>query len=76
MVGQEPVLYASTVEDNIAYGMDNTDRDTVIAAAQIANAHNFIDAMSKGYKTQTGEKGRLSFCDLYRQNEKFMYVRR
>lgn len=57
MVGQEPTLYACTVEENIAYGMDDVDHERVIEAAQLANAHDFIDAMHAGYKTQTGEKG-------------------
>jgi ATP-binding cassette subfamily B (MDR/TAP) protein 9 len=57
MVGQEPVLYACTVEENIAYGMDNVDSERVQEAAKLANAHNFISAMQAGYKTQAGEKG-------------------
>ena len=57
MVGQEPILYACTVEENIAYGMDSIDSERVKEAARLANAHNFISAMHGGYNTQSGEKG-------------------
>ena len=58
MVGQEPVLYAGTVEENICYGGEvDWDEKNVRNAAQLANAHKFIEALPNGYKTQTGEKG-------------------
>jgi ABC-type multidrug transport system fused ATPase/permease subunit len=51
-VGQEPVLFSGSIADNIAYGIDRsiiheddeTVRSRVIAAAKLANAHDFISA--------------------------------
>jgi ATP-binding cassette subfamily B protein len=54
---QETVLFSGTIRDNIRYGRpDATDAD-VIAAAQAAQAHDFIQAMPDGYDTQVGQRG-------------------
>jgi ATP-binding cassette subfamily B protein len=45
------------VAENIAYGLHNADRDAVIAAAQAAEAHDFISALPQGYDTPVGERG-------------------
>uniref|UniRef100_H3DNF2 ABC-type oligopeptide transporter ABCB9 n=1 Tax=Tetraodon nigroviridis TaxID=99883 RepID=H3DNF2_TETNG len=50
LVSQEPVLFARTVEENIAYGL-------VREAAVKANAHKFISELPRGYQTSVGEKG-------------------
>lgn len=47
VVGQEPVLFATTIEDNIRYGKDGITFDEVVAAAKEANAHDFIMKMPK-----------------------------
>lgn len=59
LVGQEPVLYARSIQENISYGLhkDEWTRELVIAAAEMANAHTFITELKEGYETQTGEKG-------------------
>ncbi|KAL7836254.1 hypothetical protein AOLI_G00275380 [Acnodon oligacanthus] len=57
MVGQEPVLFARSVLNNISYGLSDTPMDTVIEAATKANAHDFICSLPKGYDTGVGEKG-------------------
>ncbi|ELT94942.1 hypothetical protein CAPTEDRAFT_6286 [Capitella teleta] len=57
LVGQEPVLYARSIKENIAYGLDEWTIEDVEKAAQLANAHDFIKDMADGYDTQTGEKG-------------------
>lgn len=62
VVSQEPVLFGSTVEENIMYGLpdDHPTRqnlDAVIRAAKMANAHDFISALPEGYKTQVSERG-------------------
>ncbi|KAK6190801.1 hypothetical protein SNE40_002588 [Patella caerulea] len=58
MVGQEPVLYARTIGENIAYGLEEEFTQTDIErAARLANAHDFISKMTKTYETETGEKG-------------------
>jgi ABC-type multidrug transport system fused ATPase/permease subunit len=63
VVTQETELFALTVEENIAYGLNKEDytMDEVIAAARKAYAHDFIMEMKDGYQTRIGERGsRLS----------------
>lgn len=63
VVTQETELFALTVEENIAYGLDKDEytMDDVIAAAKNAFAHDFICEMKDGYQTRIGERGnRLS----------------
>eukprot|EP00977_Amphora_coffeiformis_P012640 scaffold3185_cov161-Amphora_coffeaeformis.AAC.6 len=63
VVTQETELFALTVEENIAYGLDKDDytMDDVINAAKKAYAHEFISEMKDGYQTRIGERGnRLS----------------
>jgi len=57
VVTQETVLFNDTVESNIAYGSPNATRDEVIAAAKMANAHDFIVSKPEGYDRVVGEKG-------------------
>ncbi|XP_072520973.1 ABC-type oligopeptide transporter ABCB9 [Salminus brasiliensis] len=57
LVGQEPVLFARSVQKNISYGLEDTPMEEVIAAATKANAHDFICSLTKGYETGVGEKG-------------------
>ena len=56
-MGQEPVLYARSIKENIAYGLDDFTEDMVQEAAKMANAHNFIVGMKEKYETECGEKG-------------------
>ncbi|GJP82094.1 hypothetical protein CLOP_g12312 [Closterium sp. NIES-67] len=61
LVSQEPVLFAMSVRDNIAYGLpdaDVADAD-IIRAAKAANAHEFIVKLPQGYDTLVGERGGL-----------------
>lgn len=51
MVGQEPVLFSGTVQDNIAYGLPGCSMDKVKEAASKANAHAFICKLESGYDT-------------------------
>lgn len=61
MVNQDVVLFNDTVYNNIVFGMDNVTEEQVIAAAKIAQAHQFIMEMEDGYQTQIGDRGmRLS----------------
>jgi len=60
-VTQETILFNDTVRNNLSYGSHDVSDDTIIAAAQAANAHGFIQEMPEGYDTVIGEKGmRLS----------------
>ncbi|KAF7634500.1 hypothetical protein Mgra_00006071 [Meloidogyne graminicola] len=56
LVGQEPVLYARSVRENIAYGSTAT-YEAVQRASRHANAHGFITETHEGYETDVGEKG-------------------
>lgn len=57
MVGQEPVLFATTIEENIRYGHKSATYEEIVKAAKKANAHAFISALPQGYQTLIGERG-------------------
>jgi subfamily B ATP-binding cassette protein MsbA len=57
VVTQETVLFNDTVAANIAYGTPEATRERVVAAAKLANAHDFITAQPEGYDRVVGEKG-------------------
>lgn len=57
IVTQEPILFNDTIANNIALGTENTDMDTIIEAAKIANADSFICKKEKGYDTNIGDRG-------------------
>ena len=59
IVPQEPVLFSTTVAENIAYGRPAATRDEVVTAARQAEADGFIRAMEHGYDTPVGERGVL-----------------
>jgi ATP-binding cassette subfamily B (MDR/TAP) protein 1 len=56
-VGQEPALFATTIEQNIRYGKPGASREEIEEAAKKANAHDFIQSLPDGYLTQVGDKG-------------------
>ncbi len=56
-VNQEAILFNDTFYNNIAFGVENTTLEDVIAAAKIANAHDFISATENGYETNIGDRG-------------------
>jgi subfamily B ATP-binding cassette protein MsbA len=61
MVSQENILFHDTVWNNVCYGLSNVPKEKVVAAAQAALAHDFIQELPKGYDTIIGERGtRLS----------------
>ena len=57
VVLQETYLFAGTIRDNIAFSKPNATDEEVIAAAKIANAHDFIVTFPDGYNTYIGERG-------------------
>ncbi|PSS18130.1 ABC transporter B family member 19 like [Actinidia chinensis var. chinensis] len=57
MVGQEPVLFATTILENVMMGKANATKKEAIAACVAANAHNFICGLPQGYDTQVGDRG-------------------
>ena len=56
-VQQETILFNDTLENNIRYGSPDATHDEVVAAAKLANAHEFIMAQPEGYSRLAGEKG-------------------
>lgn len=60
-VNQDSILFNDSIYNNIAFGMENATMDDVVAAAKIANAHDFILETEQGYETYIGDRGiRLS----------------
>ncbi len=57
IVQQDPVLFHRSLADNIAYGRPDASREQIVAAARLANAHEFIERLPKGYETLVGERG-------------------
>jgi len=57
VVLQDSILFAATIRDNIAYGAPVAPPEAIEAAARIANAHAFIEALPHGYDTVVGERG-------------------
>lgn len=57
IVLQEPVLFSTTIAENIRYGRPGATEKDVIDAAIAANAHNFITKSKDGYNTLVGERG-------------------
>jgi ATP-binding cassette subfamily B protein len=61
IVLQEPVLFSSSIAENIAYARPDATGGEIVAAARAANAHEFISRLPDGYDTAVGERGmRLS----------------
>ncbi|VDL71178.1 unnamed protein product [Nippostrongylus brasiliensis] len=57
LISQEPVLFATSIEENIRYGRPSATDQEVMDAAKMANAHEFITRFPKGYRTIVGERG-------------------
>jgi len=61
IVLQEPVLFSTTIAENIAYACPDATKEQIIQAATAAGAHSFVQRLPNGYDTQVGERGmRLS----------------
>ncbi|XP_053662554.1 multidrug resistance protein homolog 49 [Anopheles marshallii] len=57
LVGQEPVLFATTIAENIRYGNPDAAQSEIECAAKIANCHSFIMKLPNAYGTMIGERG-------------------
>ena len=77
IVQQDVYLFAGTIYDNIIYGRPDATREEVIEAAKLANAHDFIMELPKGYDTDIGQRGiklsggqkqRLSIARVFLKN--------
>ncbi len=54
---QEPILFSGTIRDNIRYGRPDATDDEVLAAAKLAQAHDFITTLPGGYDALVGQRG-------------------
>lgn len=57
IVSQESILFNDTIYNNIAFGMERATEEEIIAAAKVANAHDFILQTEHGYQTNIGDRG-------------------
>lgn len=57
IVPQDTVLFNDTIYHNIAYADTDATKEEIIRAAQLANIHEFIESLPKGYETVVGERG-------------------
>ncbi|PWA78769.1 AAA+ ATPase domain-containing protein [Artemisia annua] len=57
LVNQEPILFATSIKENILFGKEGASFDDIVAAAKDANAHDFIVKLPDGYETNVGQFG-------------------
>ncbi|CAL5068508.1 unnamed protein product [Urochloa decumbens] len=57
LVSQEPVLFATSIRENILFGNEAASLKQVVAAAKMSNAHDFITKLPQGYETNVGQLG-------------------
>nr|XP_043620127.1 putative multidrug resistance protein [Erigeron canadensis] len=57
LVNQEPILFATSIKENILFGKEGGSFDDIVAAAKDANAHDFIVKLPDGYETNVGQSG-------------------
>ncbi|CAL2045937.1 unnamed protein product [Caenorhabditis brenneri] len=57
LVAQEPTLFSGTIRENILYGIENGTDEDMMRVSEMANVHEFVSKMEKGYDTKCGEKG-------------------
>ena len=56
-IEQQPILFATSIYENIRYGCPEASREAVEEAARMAQAHDFIERLPQGYSTDVGERG-------------------
>ncbi|CAD6230191.1 unnamed protein product [Miscanthus lutarioriparius] len=57
LVSQEPLLFMTSIKDNIMYGKEDATLEEIKRAAELANAANFVDKLPNGYDTLIGQRG-------------------
>lgn len=56
-IEQQPILFATTILENIRYGRPGAKEDDVVEAAKLSQSHDFVTALPDGYETNVGERG-------------------
>lgn len=83
IVTQEAILFNDSIINNLRIGKQNASKEEIIAAAKVANAHEFITQLSNGYETNIGESGnklsggqkqRLSIARAILKNPKILIL--
>jgi ATP-binding cassette subfamily B protein len=57
IVSQEPILFSTSIEENVRYGRRTATREEVEQACEVANARTFIEKFPEGFATSVGERG-------------------
>lgn len=57
IVPQDPVLFHRSLSSNIAYGKEDATKEEIVAASQLAHAHEFIENLPEKYESKVGERG-------------------
>jgi len=57
IVQQDVFAFTATIAENIAYGKENATREEIVAAAKVAQLHDFIETLEDGYDTELSERG-------------------
>ncbi len=83
IVQQEVYIFNGTIRDNIRYGQENASEEEIISAAMLANIHDFILSLDKGYDSLVGTRGimlsggqhqRISIARLFLKNPKILIM--
>ncbi len=83
VVSQSVFLFDGTIRDNIAYGKADATNEEIIAAAKLANIHDYISTLEKGYDTEVGERGlklsggqrqRVAIARVFLKNPSFLIL--
>ena len=69
LVGQEPVLFDTTVAENISLGKPEATKEEIEKATKDANAHDFVSSMPEGYNTNVGKYRKCSYSIIPKQHK-------